>query len=483
MVTLPATISFIHLKHLLIDFYELCKNSRKPFYGLNFDERIIESILESCPCLKSLSIHNFYMNLSSSCQTLMNKTTTSKLSPTIKPFLTLESLTLEFCIFLHPECFDYFRIKFKNLSALSLYTDMYTFTNVEICNNYQIAYYNMLSEFYHLSTISISPHFWETEVYVYPWNDSKAQKDNKFLYWLSNKAEPLTSLTYYYGLLPLTEDVINKNENDDQQLKELKQKYSYMDHLQELKLINELYLNEPLINLTFMFRKGIFFGNLTTLIIKYAFPDPPVDNSIQFYSWLDILPNLKKLTIHDILPNMENWNRKNFVLDLRQQHQQRNKTYPLEELIIRNTELSLVNGLTGLGRACPSLKKLRLIDVYVSDGYHTRNNADIIVMDTPHLKLDEFVIKNLTTTTNEDIPGNIKRPLELVVTESNNRNINKYRSFTRKLPLLCEKVDSNGRELCDRSGYELFDIQNYIYPTIKIILNCGYADLVHGTNW
>ncbi|CAO3640608.1 unnamed protein product [Cunninghamella echinulata] len=481
MVTLPATISFIHLKHLLIDFYELCKNHREKLYGLNFDERIIESILQSCPDLESLHMNHFYMNLSNSYQTLVNETTASVLSPTIKPYLPLKSLTLESCTFLHPECFDYFGIKFKNLSTLSLYTNMNSFTNTEICNKYQISYYNMLSAFYHLSTLSTSSHFWEIEYYTC--GNPETWKDTKLLYWLSNKPKPLTSLTCYYNLLSLTEDVIDDKYNDDQQLKKLKQKYSYIAHLQELKLMNQRYLNEPFINLTSMFKIGICFGNLTTFIIEYTFLFPPEDNCIQLYSWLDLLPNLKKLIIHDTLPYMFDSNKKNFILELHQHHQQRNKTYPLEELIIRNAELSLVNGLTGLGYTCPSLKKLRLIDVLISDGYHTRNNADIIVMDAPHLKLDEFIIKNMITTTNKDIPGNIKRSLELMVTESNSRNTNRHQSFTIKSPLLCEKKDSNGQNVCNRSGYKIYECQDYIYSTIKIILNCEYADLVYGTNW
>ncbi|CAO3640596.1 unnamed protein product [Cunninghamella echinulata] len=70
-----------------------------------------------------------------------------------------------------------------------------------------------------------------------------------------------------------------------------------------------------------------------------------------------------------------------------------------------------------------------------------------------------------------------------MVTESNSRNTNRHRSFIIKTFLLCEKVDSNGRKERDRSVYKIYECQDYIYFTIKIILNCEYADLVYGTNW
>ncbi|CAO3640600.1 unnamed protein product [Cunninghamella echinulata] len=97
IITLPTTISFMHLNHLLLDFEEWNRTSTSQLDILKFDERIIESIHQACPILGSLHLREFNMNLSNQYRTFMKST-----SSTIKPCLTLKQLTLEFCFFLHP---------------------------------------------------------------------------------------------------------------------------------------------------------------------------------------------------------------------------------------------------------------------------------------------------------------------------------------------------------------------------------------------
>ncbi|CAO3640604.1 unnamed protein product [Cunninghamella echinulata] len=343
----------------------------------------------------------------------------------------------------------------------------------------------MLSTFQHLSTLSIKLLFWEDRPFDGGREDS-AWKDNGFLSWLSNKPHPLKSLTYHHDWIRLIENdsEIKNNENKDQ-LSVLKQKYSFMDHLQELKLINERLIHKAFTNLSFMFKKGVYYNQLTTLNIIFTNEHPIEEILINFYSWLDLFPNLKKLMIEEN-NNMvyKGMDKRNLRIELQRQVQQQNKIYPLEELNIIGAELLLVNGLTGIGHACPSLKKLRLIDVLVSDGYDTINdNADVIIMDTPHLKLDEFVIANMYTAANKDIPKNIKRSFELITTESFKRNDNRDQHFTIKLPSLCEKGHVPYWCRIKRRTYDIYDNKDKEYPSIQVILNCEHVDFIYCINY
>ncbi|CAO3640613.1 unnamed protein product [Cunninghamella echinulata] len=485
IITLPTTISFMHLNHLLLDFKEWNRTSTSQLDILKFDERIIESIYEACPILGSLHLRGFNMNLSNQYRDLMKLS-----SSTIKPCLTLKQLKIEFHFLFHPECFDYLAIKFPNISTLSFSLDVCFTKDEEIKHKFNLAYYKMLSTFQHLSTLSTKSFFWGSCPY-YEGGEYSARIDNKLLYWLSNKPHPLKSLTYHHDWIQLIENdsEIKNNENKDQ-LSVLKQKYSFMDHLQELKLINERNINKAFTNLSFMFKKGVYYNQLTTLNIIFKGEHPNIifkgehpKEVINFYSWLDLFPNLKKLMIEEVITMVyKGMDKRNLRIELQRQGQQQNKIYPLEELNITGAELLLVNGLTDIGHACPLLKKLRLIDVLVLDGYHTRNdNVDVIIMDTPHLKLDEFAIVNMYTTTNKDIPKNIKRSFELITTELYNRNSNKDQPFSVCLPSLYKKNHSQKYPRIRRRAFGIYD-KDKTYPSIQVILNCEYVDSIYCIN-
>ncbi|KAI9303150.1 hypothetical protein BJ944DRAFT_250907 [Cunninghamella echinulata] len=427
IITLPTAISYIHLKRLLLDFEEWNRTSTSQLDALKFDERIIESIHQTCPVLESLHLREFNMNLTNQLQALMKSS-----SPTIKPY-------------------PYF-------------------TNDEnIKYRFRFAFYKMLSAFQHLSALSIKSLFWEARPFDGGREDT-LWKDNEFLSWLSNKTHTLTSLTYHNDWTRLIENDSNmKNDEDKDQLLALKQKYLFMDHLQELKLINERLIHKSFTDLSFMFKKEIYYSQLTTLTIKFTNQHPIEETHIDFYLWLDLFPNLKKLMIEeDTNMVFKGMDKRNLRIELQKQEQQQNKIYPLQELNIIGAELSLANGLTDIGDVCPSLKKLRLIDVLISGGYQTQNNTDTIIMDTPYLKLDEFIIANMYTATNKDIPKNIKRSFELIGTESNNKNSNKGQNFTIKLPTLCEKGQVPSWVRTKSRTYDIYDNQDKIYPSIQM---------------
>ncbi|KAI9302256.1 hypothetical protein BJ944DRAFT_251658 [Cunninghamella echinulata] len=463
IITLPTTISYMHLNHIFLNFEEWNRTSTSQLDILKFDERIIESIHEACPVLESLHLRKFNMNLSSQYQTLMK-------SPplTTTPYLTLKKLTIEFCFFVYPECFDYLTMKFPNISTLNFYLDHYFTKHDDIKHKFQLAYYKMLSAFQYVSTLSIKSFFWEARQFDEGRGDT-LWKDNEFLSWLSSKQHPLKSLTYHRDLAQLMEyDSEINNIEDEYQILVLKQKYSFMDYLQELKLINERLIHKAFINLSFMFNKGIYYSQLITLDIRFTNEQLIEKTHFNFYLWLDLFPNLKKLRIEEDTNMVFNgMDKRNLRIELQKQEQQQNKIYPLQELNIIGVELSLANGLTDIGDACPSLKKLILVDVLISGGYQTQNNTDTIIMYTPHLKLDEFVIANMYTATNKDIPKNIKRSFELIGTESNNKNSNKGQTFTIKLPTLCEKGQVPSWVRIKRRTYDIYDNQDKIYPSIQ----------------
>ncbi|CAO3619551.1 unnamed protein product [Cunninghamella blakesleeana] len=444
------TTSFHYLKHLSIDFgrYSYMRG-RKLAHTLELDERTIESIHQVCPLLESLDLREFYMNkspsLSHQLHHLINKSSApSTTTARITPCLTLKSLTLTDCFIHHIESFEYFSLKYPNITALSL--DLAQSFRITDAKRYElkIGLYKLLSSFSHLTLFSTYFKYWNDFLPITSIKNNWVDKE--LTSWFIDHPKLFLNLNYdrEFDMLTTTED----EDNDDQVEIIKNNKHIYMNHVKELTLKNENNMSEALICLQKLSKLGIHFQYLTILNISNI--SCMIDkNYFDFYSWLDLLFNLKKLKIENPASD-NNIPVKQMTVDLCKRHSQSNEdtTYLLEEIEIINAQLKL----------------------------NDENNDDAtIIMDVPHLELNQFTIKNIFTSANKHIPEYIKRPYELVITESNNKTIDQQQqqSFKIELPSLCGKSQLAIWRVDDILNYDFNQDTSAIYPPIKIELNCN----------
>ncbi|KAI9301846.1 hypothetical protein BJ944DRAFT_270861 [Cunninghamella echinulata] len=496
--------SFQHLKQLTIDFGTYSQYLvRKPERTLELDERTIESIHQTCTSLTSLTIKNFYMNISPhytkrSSSSLLSRNTT------LTPCFTLKTLSLIHCNIQHFESFDYFSKKYPLLSSFAL--DLFWFSNPTkqdtYADSFKLALHNMLERFTSLSSLSINLSYADM---LNKYNLEESLWDHqRFLDWTQERSTHLTSLDLtshffmednQYGSMMMTdvdgEDQSN-GSNDDHNchmvgMKGHGNQHAYLDYLKELTLrccstsipLTYQYFAQLISNNSISFNAltslsliGVESGFRTIMKAKKNATDTP-NHLFYMYSWLDLIPNLHRLRLENLVIDNDNLqNNKNDDDDdddnndmikedeKEEKAEQRDKQayYPLKELIIEDSYIHLKKrGWGYFCNACPGLRILKLTNSCIN--YDTDSNISEIIMDAPHITLDELMINK--------------------VYGSNN---------TKKVSMVNKLVLNESTSLFSSSGQ--LNNDNHIsilqstlpikdHDVIHFILNCKYADQVN----
>ncbi|KAI9304526.1 hypothetical protein BJ944DRAFT_266706 [Cunninghamella echinulata] len=471
---LTFSTTFECLNNLWINFGGYNFSNRCYFYSkdLELDERTIESIHQFCPALESLTIQNLYMNVSAHYQNNVKS-----FLPTIKPCLSLKQLSLIDWFPKHNDCFDYIATKYSNLSelSLSLHLSIHPILDYTVINEMEGCKFGAgLQKI--AAAPSVNPHLAKLSI-DFNYSICVSEMDDIYRYkifaWINN--EFITSCLAYHPRLLLKlkyqqdlHDLIKYNIKD-QLIDEIRQDHLCMNHLEELILLNEIGLMDTYIYFKKIADSGINYNNLTTLVIKYKYKE-----CFGFYIWLDLFPNLKKMHLGGKI-----------YIDLQQQllQEQQKKIYKLEELEIKGGTVLLNNGFTSLGYACPLLHTLKLVESFINDScfqQQQQHPTDVIIMDTPHLKLHRLVIMDIKTAKYNNFPIDVKRPFELIVTEAKKSNANgdDQPFIISSSSLDREKEGSKEKRKCNESERYIEKCFGEMFPSIKMILNCEHLDIV-----
>ncbi|KAI9306529.1 hypothetical protein BJ944DRAFT_263427 [Cunninghamella echinulata] len=517
--SIKVKANFMHLKDLTIGFqqcayYVYCFGEEIRF---EMDERTIENIHQSCPQLESLALKDIVINISN--QYIQHKLLSSPASSDLfmyQPCRSLKKLTLHQLSPQHPYCFDYFSKKYPQLTNLNMQLIILTWDNESTAFNKEceLSLMDMITHYPNLSSLSVGmmdPTFdsMASLHWIEPfWNHSA------FFKWLSQNPTQLRSLAYpfsfhtieknnddnngvvnkYNRFLPLpldTPDTNNDNTDDDddenEEESEIKQRYAYLDHIKELNLVNEFNSNETYHYLFYIkeIKHYTNFLNLTSLHLKHfglAFGKWKAKRGpLDIYSWLKLFPNLKRLQLDNVLTiNMDNddvvddidkGNDKKIEkssIPIKQSNQK--KSFPLEELVLKNCTIRTINGLANLSDACPHLHILKIekvefittqeeekekvkyqgspyLSLYEKDYPDQYGQWRVLDINAPRWELDELVIHNISTRLGR-IPLAYP-PKELMIQAPRYK-----RTYTSSKNMHCKK-------------------------NIRMVMNCKYVDLVN----
>ncbi|CAO3651066.1 unnamed protein product [Cunninghamella echinulata] len=478
--------TFMHLKHLLLNFrsYSSEYNHHILPYSLELDERTIEAIHQSCPVLESLELDSFSMNISTQYRKMMKPPPPSSshlstaLTVSANPYLLLKKLSLINCLLCHQNCFHFFATKYPNLSDLSLCLVIDPKMNINYIKKeiYKEGFQEMLSAYTSLSKLSLDFGTLDSWVSnpITPSMIEEAWVSEEFISWLTNHPDILMNFTYESDIDKFIDTTYQQKEEHKEKMK---QKKIYLNRIE--KLILHYNSSDTFLALENMTHFGISYDYLTTLVIQnVGFNWGGID--FIFYKWLDLLPHLKKLKFKEE-DNIWTDSHLYSTIDLRlEQEQQQNKTYKLEELEIAYATLLLRDGFTCLGHLCPSLHTLKLNNIYIEDDHvQQQKNTDIIVMDAPHLKLNQLFIGNIMIKSTLDPLGIKERAYELIVTETKNiHDNNRHQSFIINLPAFGQQNCLKYKMEYTKDDFALKKNAEEEYPCIKIILNCEYVDMI-----
>ncbi|CAO3640641.1 unnamed protein product [Cunninghamella echinulata] len=521
--SIKVKTNFMHLKDLTIGFQQCAYYIFCFGEGIKFemDERTIENIHQSCPQLESLTLKDIVINISN--QYIQHKHELSLLSPSssdlfmYRPCYSLKTLTLHQLSFQHPYCFDYFSKKYPQLTTLNMQLIILTWDNecITFSKECELTLMDMITHYSNLSSLSVSmmdPTF-DTMAslhWIEPfWNHSV------FFKWLEQNPTQLSSLAYpfsfhtieknnddssdifnkYKKYLPTHLDIPDTNndkEGDGEEGNEgdaIKQRYTYLDHLKELTLVNEFNLNETYHYLFYIKEKKHYttFLNLTSLHLQHfglAFAKWKAKRGpLDIYSWLKLFPNLKRLQLDNVLTismddddddiDKENNIKKIEQINMPMEQSNEKKSFPLEELVLKDCTIKTINGLADLSDACPHLHILKIekvefitsqkeeeeekvkfqvspyLSLYEKDYPDQYGQWRVLDINAPRWKLDELVIHNISTRLGR-IPLAYP-PKELMIQASRYK-----RTYTSSKNMYCKK-------------------------NIRIVMNCKYVDLVNFT--
>ncbi|CAO3652825.1 unnamed protein product [Cunninghamella blakesleeana] len=137
-----SSTKFHHLKELHLQFS--CYFQQVIPEMAEFDERSIDSILTSCPNLKVLKLYRFFMNHH---QQFNNNYYSKRI-----PYTSLETLILDKCIFIEPQCCEYFSSTFPSITALDVYLKLDTecFSDRDEFYEHVLQMITSFSNLYHL---------------------------------------------------------------------------------------------------------------------------------------------------------------------------------------------------------------------------------------------------------------------------------------------------------------------------------------------
>ncbi|CAO3648265.1 unnamed protein product [Cunninghamella blakesleeana] len=291
-LVLPTT-ALTNLIKLKIDFeYEVQMNRFENPVFIIIDEHTFETIHQSCPLLESLSVENFYMNISNDYLNYYDSKKDTVAADHLKCF-HIKS------IFHHLHCFQYFADKYPHLESLSFYINVDEISLKKI-KSYTITILNTLLQFPLLKKLS----------YITRKNDIQLWSSFQFFSWLNQHPKQLMQLDYPF---PLTEyecqnidnfngmiDIYYKNNNknsinNNNDIKPSPQQYLFLNYLTSLSIYIDYAFDLVFTFLSKNRNTIIASTSLKELKMKERFNDK--NSYIRFYDWLDIFPNLISFSI------------------------------------------------------------------------------------------------------------------------------------------------------------------------------------------
>ncbi|CAO3619676.1 unnamed protein product [Cunninghamella blakesleeana] len=332
-----------------------------------------------------------------------------------------------------------------------------SFSCMDRMNNsdkYRYMVYEMITSFQYLKELS-AEFIYVNDFSNVKWQDG-FWPGKEFLLWLIQHPDQLRVLNYPYDLSTMEYDMKKKIRNNEKEKKEkdtgpddddggyfdyynyydhydIFQRRAYLDHLTTLILNTEEEFSSTLHYLLRDGKQKTASSSITNLTIK---KEKGIMTHFFLFDWLDAFPKLKSLTLsgvgliddkeykmgeipidHDNNNNNNNddnvnddeMNELKLIEDNMVENQWNELNYPLKELIISSSSIFLMGGLSIICKVCPLLRVLKLAYVdffgYLSPleltaqlpqfPYLFLNRINCIVIDAPHLNLDEFSISSV----------------------------------------------------------------------------------------
>ncbi|CAO3650021.1 unnamed protein product [Cunninghamella blakesleeana] len=257
------------LTHLTIDF--------ERYDG---DERMFESIHQSCPRLISLNLKSLNMHISDDYD---------KNKSSLQPSLLVKELNIGNHIY-DPKCFDYLSMKYPHLESLHiiLYRRVYTKTAYP---SFRLAIYNMITQYKYLKRLAVNS---VSKIF-----SGKVWPHAELLHWLKQNPKQFSHLDYDYIFIEphltyrespsrITSSSLSAFNNDI-----FYQSHDYLYHLTSLTIGSE-----PTISIYALYY--FYLCNKDSSILSNSIEELKID-SIRFgniFFWLEAFPNLKSFIIH-----------------------------------------------------------------------------------------------------------------------------------------------------------------------------------------
>ncbi|CAO3634831.1 unnamed protein product [Cunninghamella echinulata] len=452
----PFASSWIQLESLSLSFNIFNIGSSTAMYAL--DERVFTIIQSACPQLTSLTLKEFYMNLSDNYQ-LPTPTLSQITNKKIYPHLPLQQLHFIQSSFNDDQCFSFLSQFYPNTVDLKLDL-IWNGRKKEEGQRYKVSLFNMIACFSGLKKLSIQLHNANRNRHIsimkYIWPGVELYE------WFAKYPKQLEELDYPYGLLSIENQYLkhlqslspsssSSSSSFHLPIDHLNQALAYLHHLTTLTLHPD---ENPSLLLHYLQVDGQFTQaslSITSLTLcKAELWRDHYYNDYDFfiYQWLNAFPNLKKLDIANVgnivkVKEDDNHKRKRNHDGQQQQQQQQVNYFALEELKIKGVNIHLNSDqLKEFFQSCPSLHILTLDSVNfigslttlepfmpsilspISHSYHhhhhnnnSSSNVKSMTIDMSHLHLDklEFLYLQSEYRVNISIPS---EPVRFMVKEN-----------------------------------------------------------------
>ncbi|CAO3619865.1 unnamed protein product [Cunninghamella blakesleeana] len=422
-------------------------------YEYEMDEKLFQSIHQSCPKLEKLYLFDFYMNISDEYDGLhLSQNATSGI-------YGLKSFGMRGAFF-DPRCCTFLNLIYPYLESFD-YTYSYEMANDYDSRYLQSTFCDMITRFASLKKLSLCSLCYDTEL-------CKFWPDYSFIQFLNNHPNQIFSLNYPGCLYPISP---SSNTTDDHLV--------YKNNNYDIIISNGLFFNH-LSSLTMRSKQLIrtvsnfLIYNNDTLTISKSVKELTIyddkrtnNNDLYLFDWLVLFPALDALKVQqqvlvdlidsdeaddsDGLINQHINNDSSKVLHHRlsdkikrqsvSDYKKKTGLYKLKSLELNHIELRFVNGLTSFFENFNKLNQLVLKHIHYSHiGWQGAGDLPgtitSIDLDIPHLCLDYILVTDICTHSWDNIAYYPERLVKKVkVMEYSTGNSDRYyRALSRCYP-------------------------------------------------
>ncbi|CAO3650017.1 unnamed protein product [Cunninghamella blakesleeana] len=254
------------------------------------DERMFESIHQSCPQLTSLTLTSFHMHTSEDYNHKIN-------NQLLKPYTLLKELSIG-DLLNDPECFDYLSFKYPYLETLTLILGPKHNSHTSN-SSYKLAIYHMVTQYPFLKKLNVSLESGTYQNELWP--------HDEFIQWLNNHSKQLIHLKY---LFDFKSKIVNGNGDVFQIEPRMisassspeingrfifqPQQINYLNHLSSLSIGSKRSNTIHILYYFYLCNEKKESSYLSYSIEELNLGDGHHGN---IYFWLTAFPNLKALTI------------------------------------------------------------------------------------------------------------------------------------------------------------------------------------------